>query len=173
MTIPRNLGNLGQGVDSDGVLGTSKGGTGLTALGTNVATFLGTPSSANLAAAVTNETGTGSLVFGTTPTFIGLRETRVAIAASDIDLSTGNFFTKTISGATTFTVSNVPTTGTAASFILDLTNGGAGAITWWANMKWAGGTAPTLTASGRDSLGFYTHDDGTTWTGLVLGKDIK
>ena len=44
----------------------------LTALATttpaaNVATFLATPSSANLAAAVTDETGTGSLVFGTSP----------------------------------------------------------------------------------------------------------
>jgi hypothetical protein len=38
-------------------------------LGTNVATFLATPSSANLAAAVTSETGTGALVFGTSPDF--------------------------------------------------------------------------------------------------------
>lgn len=38
-------------------------------LGANVATFLATPSSANLAAAVTDETGSGALVFGTTPTF--------------------------------------------------------------------------------------------------------
>ena len=37
-------------------------------LGTNVATFLATPSSANLASAVTDETGSGSLVFGTSPT---------------------------------------------------------------------------------------------------------
>ena len=37
-------------------------------LGTNVATFLATPTSANLAAAVTNETGSGALVFGTSPT---------------------------------------------------------------------------------------------------------
>jgi hypothetical protein len=36
--------------------------------GTNVATFLATPTSANLAAAVTDETGTGSLVFATSPT---------------------------------------------------------------------------------------------------------
>ncbi len=46
---------------------------GLTTLATttpaaNVATFLATPSSANLAAAVTDETGTGALVFGTSPT---------------------------------------------------------------------------------------------------------
>lgn len=47
----------------------SSGGTGLSALGTGVATWLGTPSSANLAAAVTDETGSGSLVFGTNPTF--------------------------------------------------------------------------------------------------------
>lgn len=48
----------------------SSGGTGLTALGANVATFLGTPSSANLAAAVTGETGTGALVFATSPTLV-------------------------------------------------------------------------------------------------------
>lgn len=40
----------------------------ITGLGTGVATFLSTPSSANLAAAVTDETGTGALVFGTSPT---------------------------------------------------------------------------------------------------------
>ena len=43
--------------------------TGVSGLGTGVATFLGTPSSANLAAALTDETGTGALVFGTSPTF--------------------------------------------------------------------------------------------------------
>lgn len=103
----------------------------------------------------------------------GFRQAKVAVASTAIDLSLGSFFTKTISGATTFTVSNVPTTGTAASFILDLTNGGSGTITWWSGVKWAGGTAPTLTSSGRDVLGFFTHDGGTTWTGLVLAKDAK
>jgi hypothetical protein len=44
--------------------------TGVTGLGTGVATFLGTPSSANLIAAVTDETGTGSLVFATSPTLV-------------------------------------------------------------------------------------------------------
>lgn len=103
----------------------------------------------------------------------GLREAKTAVAASAIDISLGNYFTKTISSATTFTVSNVPATGTAASIILDLTNGGAFAITWWSGVKWVGGTAPTLTAAGRDVLGFFTHDGGTTWSGLVLGKDVK
>jgi hypothetical protein len=48
----------------------ANGGTGLTSLGTGVATFLGTPSSANLAAAVTDETGTGALVFANSPTLV-------------------------------------------------------------------------------------------------------
>lgn len=107
------------------------------------------------------------------PTLTGLREVRVAMAANNIDVATGNLFTKTISGATTLTVSNVPASGNVGSFILDLTNGGSAAITWWSGVKWAGGAAPTLTTTGRDVLGFYTHDGGTTWTGLLLGKDVK
>jgi hypothetical protein len=51
-----------------GTLPVANGGTGITSLGTGVATFLGTPSSANLATAVTDETGSGALVFGTSPT---------------------------------------------------------------------------------------------------------
>jgi len=53
-----------------GTLAASRGGTGLSALGTGVATWLGTPSSANLATAVTDETGSGSLVFATSPTLV-------------------------------------------------------------------------------------------------------
>lgn len=44
--------------------------TGVSGLGTGVATFLATPSSANLLAAVTDETGTGALVFANTPTLV-------------------------------------------------------------------------------------------------------
>lgn len=51
-------------------LAAGSGGTGLNALGANVATFLGTPSSANLINAVTDETGTGALVFANTPTLV-------------------------------------------------------------------------------------------------------
>ena len=40
----------------------------VTGLGTGVATFLATPSSSNLISAITDETGTGALVFGTSPT---------------------------------------------------------------------------------------------------------
>lgn len=102
-----------------------------------------------------------------------LFEKKVVLAASAIDVTTGSVFTKTISGATTFTVTNVPSSGNVVSFMLDLTNGGSATVTWWAGVKWAGGTAPTLTSSGRDLLGFMSHDGGTTWSGLVLGKDLK
>jgi hypothetical protein len=44
--------------------------TGISGLGTGVATFLATPSSANLRSAVTDETGTGALVFANTPTLV-------------------------------------------------------------------------------------------------------
>ena len=106
----------------------------------------------------------------TTPILTGAKETQVAVSASNIDLATGNYFTKTISATTTFTVSNTASSGTVNSFILDLTNGGSQTINWWSGVKWAGGTAPTLTTSGRDVLGFFTEDGGTTWNGFVLGK---
>lgn len=44
--------------------------TNVSGLGSGVATFLATPSSANLASAVTDETGTGALVFATSPTLV-------------------------------------------------------------------------------------------------------
>ena len=44
--------------------------TGVAGLGTGVATFLATPSSANLASALTDETGTGSVVLATSPTLV-------------------------------------------------------------------------------------------------------
>lgn len=62
---------VGLTTDVTGTLPVANGGTGTTALGSGVATFLGTPSSANLASAVTDETGTGVLVFNNTPTIIG------------------------------------------------------------------------------------------------------
>lgn len=73
-----NTGTAGSVVVNGGALGTPSSGTltnatglpissGVSGLGTGVATFLATPSSANLASAVTDETGSGSLVFGTSP----------------------------------------------------------------------------------------------------------
>ena len=61
------------GVPTSGTLTNCTGlpvGTGVSGLGANVATFLATPSSANLAAALTDETGTGASVFANTPTLV-------------------------------------------------------------------------------------------------------
>ena len=103
------------------------------------------------------------------PTITGLKETKVAIAASEIDLALGNYFTKTISTSTTFTIANVASSGTVSAFVLELTDGGSDTVTYFSGVTWAGGTAPTLTASGVDVLAFFTSDGGTTWRGFVLG----
>jgi hypothetical protein len=190
--------NLAQSAAVTGTLAVTNGGTGITSFGTGVATWLGTPSSANLAAAVTDETGSGALVFAASPTFTGT-VTTAAIAMADnlltrpvlkdyavegsavgntgatetFDLSVANYFSATLDQACTFTFSNPPASGDFGTFVLELTNGGAFVITFPAAVDWPGGTAPTLTAAGVDQLVFTTRDGGTTWFGFVAGLDIK
>ena len=167
--------------DSSGIIQFQTGGVATVTLGTAGQIGFGSTPAYGTSGQILASAGTGASpswtstltsISLTTPTSTGTKETKVAMAANDISLTTGNYFSKTISGATTLTVSNVPTTGTAISFILDLTNGGSATITWWSGVKWASGTAPTLTSSGRDVLAFFTHDGGTTWSGFVLGKAL-
>jgi hypothetical protein len=70
LTLGGTLSNVSLTTQVTGTLPVANGGTGITSLGAGVATFLGTPSSANLASAVTDETGTGALVFATSPTLV-------------------------------------------------------------------------------------------------------
>lgn len=114
---------------------------------------------------LTNKTLTGAILDAS-------KSTVNTVSASAVDCAVGSYFIKTASGALTWTVTNVPASG-AFSFLLELTNGGTGTQTWFSGIKWPGGTAPTLTTSGVDVLGFITDDGGTTWRGVQLMKDSK
>ena len=76
-----------------GTLPVANGGTGITSLGTGVATFLGTPSSSNLATAITDETGSGALVFAISPTLttpaLGTPNSGTLTSCTGLPLSTG------------------------------------------------------------------------------------
>ena len=110
-------------------IATTSGGTGLSSLGTGVATFLGTPSSANLASAVTDETGSGALVFGTSPVFttqittplviggtavssaLTLQSTSGVGSSDSIALKVGNNGATTALSVATTGIVSFPTTG--------------------------------------------------------------
>lgn len=117
-------------------------------------------------------TFTGTVTTATADLLGSVRSNVTTVSASAIDCSAGNYFTKTASGALTWTFTNVPSSR-AFSLLLELTNGGTGTQTWPAAVKWPGGTAPTLTTSGVDVLGFITDDGGTTWRGVALMVDSK
>lgn len=158
-----------------GTLPVANGGTGITSLGSGVATFLGTPSSANLAAAVTGETGSGALVFGTSPTISGATlndgytEEVFAVTGTTPALSptNGSIQTWTLSGNST------PTAGTWAagqSITLMIDDGSAYTITWTSlavTWKTDGGTAPTLNETGLTAIALWKV--GTTIYGARVG----
>ena len=85
-----------------------------------------------------------------------------AMGANDVDCSTSNYFTKTITGATTFTFSNVPTSS-AYIMTMEVTLNGSNAITWPAAVKWPADTPPTLTDGKTQLFTFITDDGGTRW----------
>jgi hypothetical protein len=144
-----------------GTLPVANGGTGITSLGTGVATFLGTPSSANLISAVTDETGTGSLVFATSPTLV----------TPILGTPTSGTLTNC-----TFPTLNQNTTGTAAglSSTLVVGSGGTGATTLTGVIKGNGTSAISAATAGTDYVAPATATTFTatqTFTGStsVLG----
>ena len=90
-----------------------------------------------------------------------------AMGANAVDCSAGNYFTKTITGATTFTFTNVPT-GVAYTFTMEVTLNGSNAITWPGSVKWPADTAPTITDGKTQLFVFITDDGGTRWRGSSL-----
>jgi hypothetical protein len=129
--------------------------TGVSGLGSGIATFLATPSSANLASAVTDETGSGSLVFATSPTLV----TPALGTPSSGTLTNCTF--PTLNQNTTGSAATVTGNATGATFGFD---SGYGSVATaygcraWVNFNGTGTVA--IRASGNVS---GITDNGTGW----------
>ena len=91
-----------------------------------------------------------------------------SMGANSVDCRLGNYFTKTISGATTFTFDNPPSSGVAFGFVMEVTLNGSNAITWPGTVKWPADTAPAITDGKTQMFVFITDNGGTRWRGSSL-----
>lgn len=174
------------GTPSSGTLTNATGlpvSTGISGLGTGVATFLATPSSANLATAVTDETGSGSLVFATSPTLAGTPLAPTAANGTNTtQIATTAFVNNQIgaisAGVTTFaggTTGLTPAGATSGAVTLSGTlataNGGTGLTTFTAaNNALYSTAAGTLSAGTLPVLAGGTGVTTSTGSGAnVLG----
>jgi len=156
-----------------GTLPVSNGGTGITSLGAGVATFLGTPSSANLRTAVTDETGTGALVFATSPTLV----TPILGVATATSVATGPVFgtVQSLSGPGAVNITTLTTafTSTATGNALTLADGAAGQLKTIVYVaEAAGGDTGVLTPTNLGSATTITFNAvGDSVTLQFIGAD--
>ena len=93
--------------------------------------------------------------------------------AATINLQLGNVFEHDLTENVTYTFSNPGANDRGTVFILKIIqDSSARTITWPTSVDWAGGTAPTLTATnnGVDVFVFFTRDGGTTYYGFTAGQ---
>jgi len=150
--------DLQAGLSGD-TLAIAAGGTGAATLaGANIVTYTGTET-------LTNKTLTN-------PTVTNYVETPYSANSSTaitIALTNGTVQIITLTGNATITM---PTATSGKSFIMYLKQDATGSRTvTWSTVKWAGGTAPTITstASRQDILSFFS--DSTNWYGCVVGQN--
>jgi hypothetical protein len=140
----------------------------VTGLGTDVAAFLATPSSANLATAVTNETGSGLLVFGTAPTFATTITVGAASGTTGSILfkgtTSGTITMKSADAAGTYTLT-LPTTDGDADQVLK--TDGSGVLSWVASSSGAVATDSIFDALGDLAVGTGAN----TAAKLTVGSD--
>jgi hypothetical protein len=129
--------------------------------GTNVVDAI---TSLNLAGLVATVATIGTLQ-GTPHVSGRVTSAAVAVAASSINCSSGNYFTKTVAGATTFTFDSVPSN--VYGFMLEVTHT-TGDINWPASVSWPDGVTPTLTIGKTHLFQFITRDGGTKWRAAFL-----
>ena len=106
-------------------------------------------------------------------------ETYAALSGTTpaVNCETGNSFSLTLSGNTTFTFSNPPASGTSYTFSIEIIQDASASgytVTWPASVDWPAATAPTLTAtaSAKDVFVFTTRDGGTNWYGFTAGQAL-
>lgn len=93
---------------------------------------------------------------------------------TDLDLDAANYFHGTVTGNTTFTFSNVPTSGRVQFFVVEVTDDGGGhSLTWPAAVQWPSGTAPTPSTGGTDIYVLVTRDGGTTVNAVRAMEDMS
>lgn len=151
------------GIPSSGTLTSCTGlpvSTGVSGLGTGVATFLATPSSANLAAAITDETGSGVLLFGTSPAITtSITTPSTTFALINTTATTVNF----AGGATTalnIGASGAPITG----FTATATTSSTAASLGYLGIPQSGTTTTATLAIGDAGKHIYVTTTGQTIT---------
>lgn len=91
----------------------------------------------------------------------------------NIDWSAGDYFYGIVTGTTTLTCSNVPSSGSCQNIMLRLINGGAFTINFPTGSKYPSATLGSLTVSGTDLLNMI-YDPVTTFFYItVIAKDIR